>query len=90
MTALCTTESGYRIRPDIDCHTERIIAVTPDDIVICGAYRPVELNDWRVYISKFATDALGVVQPHKVHSCSREDAVHWLDMLATLYTKAIA
>lgn len=89
MTAPCTAPS-YRLQPEVDTHTERIVAVTADGIPICGAYRPVELNDWRIFVSRFTADVLGVVQPHKVHSCSREDAVHWLDMLATLYTKAIA
>lgn len=88
MTTICT-DSGYRLQPDVDEHTERIVAVTADGIPICGAYRPRSLNDWRVFISKFTADTLGVVQPHKVHSCSREDAVHWLDMLATLYTRAV-
>lgn len=80
---------GYEIRPDNDEHTERMVAVTTEDVVIVGAYRPLLLNDWRVYIAKFVTDAVGVIQPHKVHSCSREDALHWLDLIATLYTRAI-
>ncbi len=90
MTAACSTGCDYRIRPDDDAHTQRIIAVTGDGMVIAGAYRPIDLNDWRVFVSKFITDAIGVTQPHKVHSCSREDAVHWLDMLATLYTRALS
>lgn len=89
MTVACTTDSGYRLHPEVDAHTERIVAVTANGIPICGAYRPVELNDWRIFISKFTADALNVVQPHKVHSCSREDAMHWIDMLATLYTRAV-
>lgn len=86
--SICT-DRGYRLYPEVDEHTERIVAVTEAGVPICGAYRPVELNDWRVFVSRFVADDLGVVQPHKVHSCSREDALHWLDMLATLYTRAV-
>lgn len=81
---------GYRMVVDNDAESYRIIAVTRSNgIPICGAYRQRSLNDWKIYISKFTADALDVVQPHKVHSCSREDAVHWIDMLATLYTRAV-
>lgn len=89
MTSTCTIPL-YRIQPDNDAHAQRMVAVTATGMVIAGAYRPVELNDWKIFVSKYTADALGVVQPHKVHSCSREDALHWLDMLATLYTRAIA
>lgn len=87
MTAACT-DSRYRIRPDNDEHTQRMLAITVEGMVIAGAYRPVELNDWKVFVSKFVTDAIGVTQPHKVHSCSRADALHWVSLIATLYTRA--
>ncbi|OBK92617.1 hypothetical protein A5646_03305 [Mycobacterium sp. 1245499.0] len=79
----------YRICPEQDAYTQRIIAVDSNDVPIVGAYRPTELNDWRLYVCKPVTDATGMPQPHKVHACSREDAVRWVDTIATLYTQAV-
>lgn len=82
------TEAYYRVRPDDDRYTQRVIAETPEGVGIVGAYRPIDLNDWRVFVAKPVADALNLPQPHKVHACSREDALRWIDLIATLYTKA--
>lgn len=88
MTA--TVEQGYRLRPEHDEHTQRIIAVTADDVEIVGAYRLNDFNAWHLYVTKLVVDALGLAQPHKAHVCSREDAGHWVDMIASLYARAVA
>lgn len=88
MTAV--TDSGYQIRVDDDPYCYRIVAVDRRGVQICGAYRPRQLNDWRVFVCKPVIDVAGMlVQPHKVHVCSREDAIRWIDLLATLYTRAV-
>lgn len=84
------TDRGYRIQLDEDHDTQRMVAVTFEDIEIVGAYRPVGLNDWRVYVTKLVADAVELPQPHKVHVCSREDAIRWIDAIATLYVRALA
>lgn len=86
MTTACNT---YRLDVEADAFTQRVVALTDDGQVIVGAYRPNGLNDWRVYLTKLVVDGLGLPQPHKVHCCSREDAIRWLDFIATLYTKAV-
>lgn len=86
---MTVTHTGFTIRGEKDQYTQRVIAVDEWDMEIVGAYRPHALNDWRVYVSKFVTDAVGVDQPHKVHACSREDAVTWVVAIATLYTMAV-
>ncbi|SRX93596.1 hypothetical protein MSP7336_01835 [Mycobacterium shimoidei] len=86
MTAVATP---YRLVADADKDGQRIIAVTPDDIEICGAYRPLRLNDWRLYVTKLMSDVAGLPQPHKVHVVSRSDAIRWVDLLAALYARAV-
>lgn len=84
------TEPLYRIQPEADGHTQRIVAVNADGAEIVGAYRLVGFNAWHVYVTKLVADAIDLPQPHKSHVCSRADAVRWLDMIATLYTRAIS
>lgn len=84
------TEPLYRIQPECDEHTQRIFALNADGAELVGAYRPHELNDWKIYVSKLVADALDLPQPHKVHACSRSDAVRWIDLIATLYTRAVS
>lgn len=88
MTA-ATYTAGYRIQNENDEHTQRIVAVNSDDMQIVGAYRPTGLNDWRVFITKLVADTIGLPQPHKAHVCSRADAIRWIDLIATLYSKAV-
>lgn len=85
---MITVPCAYRIEPANDEHTQRIVAVDSDGAQIVGAYRPVGLNDWRVYMTKMVADAVGLQQPHKAHVCSRADAIRWIDAIATLYSKA--
>ncbi|OBH08939.1 hypothetical protein A5695_25215 [Mycobacterium sp. E1747] len=84
------TEPLYRIQPELDDHTQRIVAIDPDGVEIAGAYRLIDFNAWHVYVAKLVSDTLGLPQPHKVHACSRADALRWLDLIATLYTKAVS
>lgn len=84
MTA--TLSSGYSIISESDEHSQRVIAVGMDGVEIVGAYRPVPLNDWRVYVSKLISQRTGLPQPHKTHACSRADALRWVETLAWLYT----
>ncbi len=85
---MTTSIAPYRIVADDSDGDQRLIAVTADDVVICGAYRPARLNDWRVYLTKSISDRTGLPQPQKVHVVSRDDAVRWLDTIAVLYTAA--
>ena len=82
------TEPMYRIQPEADEHTQRIVAVDADGAEIAGAFRLTGFNAWHVYLTKLVTDVTGMPQPHKSHVCSRADAVRWIDTIATLYTKA--
>ena len=75
----------YRIVTDHDDHGQRITAISNEGVEIAGAYRPGGLNDWRVYVTKLVADATGLPQPHKVHACSRQDALRWVGLLAALY-----
>lgn len=80
------TMDGYRIEANTDDHGHRLDAVTEDGRVIAGAYRPIQLNDWRVWLAK---DFVGdLPQPSKVHVVSRADAIRWLDVLASYYMRA--
>lgn len=83
-----SVSSGYRIVLEKDETTQQVIAVDRRDMEICGAYRTHELNHWFVYVTKFASDAVGLPQPKKVHSVSREEAVKWVDMIASLYARS--
>ena len=85
-----STATDYRLVIEDDAEFQRIIAVDDSDVQIVGAYRTHALNDWRVYIAKAFSDAVNLPQPHKVHVVSRQDAVRWLNVLASLYMKAVA
>lgn len=87
MTAPC---ADYRLVTDDDSDFQRIVAVDGRDAQIVGAYRPQRLNDWRLYATKQFVDAVDLPQPSKVHVVSRQDAVKWLDVLASLYMKAVS
>lgn len=80
-------DKQYRIESDQDAHAYRLDAFTLDGLRIAGAYRPLRLNDWRVFVTKQFVGELP--QPSKVHVVSREDAVRWIDMLATLYVRSL-
>jgi hypothetical protein len=85
---LDATVPVYRISLDEDQYTQRIVAVDAQNIEIVGAYRPVGLNDWRLFLTKLVSDTVALPQPHKVHVCSRDDALRWIDLIATLYIRA--
>lgn len=85
MTAPC---AEYRLVAEDDAEFQRIIAVDEQDTEIVGAYRTQRLNDWRLYATKQFAESVDLPQPHKVHVVSRQDAVRWLDLLASLYMKA--
>lgn len=89
---MMTAESraaGYRIVGDDNSHGQRVIAVTADDIEICGSFKLARLNDWHLYVSKLVADTLDLTQPHNAHICSRDDAIRWVDILAALYMQAV-
>lgn len=80
----------YRIVAEADEHGQRIIAIATDSgVEIAGAYRPGQLNDWKIYVTKLVAEETGLPQPHKAHVCSREDAVRWIDTLASLYAQSV-
>jgi hypothetical protein len=87
MTALC---ADYQLVTEDDAGFQRIIAVDRNDVQIVGAYRTHQLNAWLLYSTKAFADAVGMPQPHKVHVVSRQDAVRWLDVLASFYMKAVS
>lgn len=85
-----TTTLDYRIEYSEDEYAIRIAAVDSGNREIVGAYRPRALNDWRMYLAKPLSESVDLPQPHKVHVVSRQDAVRWLDVLASLYMKAVS
>lgn len=86
MTSAC----DYRLVVEDDTEFQRIVAVDGCDTEIVGAYRTHSLNDWKLYSTKQFAEAVGLPQPSKVHVVSRQDAVRWLDVLASFYTRAVS
>jgi hypothetical protein len=82
--------ASYRIVCNDDEHSHRISAVDSRGNEIAGAYRPQGLNDWRIYVCKNVIGSTGLLQPHKVHACSRVDATRWVDLIAFYYVKAMS
>jgi hypothetical protein len=87
MTAPC---AEYRLVIEDDSEFQRIVAVDNCDVQIVGAYRTHRLNAWHLYATKKFAELVDLPQPHKVHVVSRQDAIRWLDVLASLYMKAVS
>lgn len=85
-----TACADYRLVAEDDAEFQRIVAVDARDTEIVGAYRTQRLNDWKLYSTKQFAEAVNLPQPSKVHVVSRQDAVRWLDILASFYTRAMS
>ena len=89
-SSIMTICAEYRLVVEDDSEFQRIIAVDERDTEIVGAYRTHQLNDWKLYSTKQFAEAVNLPQPSKVHVISRQDAVRWLDVLASFYTRAVS
>jgi hypothetical protein len=66
----------------------RISAEDGSGVTIVGAQMPKGEVVWKLYM----TDRLTDDQVHRCHPvvCSREGALQWVDMIASLYSRATA
>jgi len=68
---------------------DRIVALTPSGVAICGAYRPEGHDYWSLYVTKLITDSTGLaVPPHREHFWGRQGHVvakAWVELIAALY-----
>lgn len=83
--------ADYQLRFSEDEYAVRVAAVDVNNREIVGAYRPLSLNHWMLYVTKaFIGETDDLPQPNKVHVVSRQDAIKWLNVLASFYMKAVS
>jgi hypothetical protein len=81
----------YTINEDEDGPAcPRISAVTTaSDIEIAGAYQPPNSTEWRLYVTTNLATVAGMdFHEDHLHLLSREQARHWVELVANLYVKA--
>jgi hypothetical protein len=81
----------YTINEDEDGPAcPRISAVTTaSGIEIAGAYQPPNSTDWRLYVTTNLATVAGMdFREDHLHLFGREQARHWVELVAHLYVKA--
>jgi hypothetical protein len=75
-----------------DNGAQRISVFGADRAEICGAFKPVDRPYWLMYVTKTIADAADGSRPtripHRVWLPTQQDAEQWLELIASLYTKA--
>jgi hypothetical protein len=67
----------------------RISAVNAADVEIAGAFRPPQRPYWLLYVTPLLAAVADIgFRPDPLPLCNREEARHWVDLVAQLYVKA--
>ena len=67
----------------------RISAVNASDVEIAGTFQPPQRPYWLLYVTPMLAAAAGIeFRPDPLPLSSREEAGHWVNLVAQLYVKA--
>jgi hypothetical protein len=67
----------------------RISAVNASDVEIAGAFQPSQRPYWLLYVTPLLAAAAGIeFRRDPLRLCSREEAMHLVNLVAQLYVKA--